>query len=172
MEIELLNYNTFADSLFHLLGQTQETVKDDFRDAILASNSEKLTEIFNSLYAGLATIHHQDTESFYNSVLYGYCHLFAQTLSEPPGSIGTPDLVLLFPDDQMVAIIELKYESKAPESDEKLAAKLEGLADKALKAIRVKKYYRPYVSKVKTLVKIGLGVTYRGECLAKIKIGK
>jgi hypothetical protein len=143
-------------------------VKNDFKKAILALNAEKLTEIFNSLYAGLAAIHHQDTESFYNSVLYGYCRLLAYTLSEPPGSIGTPDLVLLFPDDQTVAIIELKYESKEPESDEKLAAKLEKLADEGLKAIAEKKYSQPYVSKAKKLVKIGLGVTRRGECLAKI----
>ncbi|MDR0548216.1 MAG: ATP-binding protein, partial [Deltaproteobacteria bacterium] len=167
MEIELNNYNTFADSMFHLLGQTQENVKNDFKEAILASNADKLTEIFNSLYGGLASIHHQDTESFYNSVLYGYCHLLADTCSEPPGSIGTPDLVLLFPYDQMIAIIELKYESKAPESDEKLAAKLEKLANDALKAIDEKKYNQPYVSKTQKLVKIGLGVTYRGQCLAK-----
>jgi Holliday junction resolvase-like predicted endonuclease len=85
-------------------------------------------------------------------------------------SIGTPDLVLLFPSDQTVAIIELKYESKKPESDEKLVAKLEELADKVLKAIAEKKYSQPYVSQAKKLVKIGLGVTYRGKCLAKIGI--
>ncbi|MDR0549625.1 MAG: ATP-binding protein [Deltaproteobacteria bacterium] len=168
MEVELNNYNVFSDLFFNLLGQKPEKVIKDFKEAILSSNAVKLTEIFNSLYTGLAAINQEDTESFQHSVLYGYCRLLALTLSDPPGSSGAPFLVLFFPDDQTVAIIELKYESQAPESEEKLAAKLEELADKGLKAIAEKKYSLPYVSEAKNLVKIGLGVTSRGQCLAKI----
>jgi hypothetical protein len=169
MEIELNNYDVFSDLLFNLLAQEHKKVIKDFKEAILTSNAVKLTEIFNSLYAGIAAIHQQDTESFKHSVLYGYCRLLALPLSDPPGSSGSPDLVLFFPDEQTVAIIELKYESEEPENEEKLAAKLEELADKGLKAIAEKNYSQPYVSEAKKLVKIGLGVTYRGQCLTKIR---
>jgi hypothetical protein len=43
-----------------------------------------------------------------------------------------------------------------------------GLAKTALSAIDDKDYWRPFQAEAKELVKIGLGVSWRGQCLALI----
>jgi hypothetical protein len=108
------------------------------------------------------------------------------TLPEQPGSVGTPDLVIIF-DDGLYAVIELKYEkliehgpeiakaagtktreiSKSSKPNDGMAADLQAkLAKEALSAIAKKKYLRPYWAKAKRIVKIDLGIYGRGQCLA------
>jgi hypothetical protein len=108
------------------------------------------------------------------------------SLSEQPGSIGTPDIVVVF-DDGLYAVIELKYEkgeeddpgsrkTKAAKStrnfaktEEEINKKMAKMANDALKAIHSKKYPRPYESRAKKVIKIGLGIYGRGKSLAIIK---
>ncbi|MDR1166889.1 MAG: PD-(D/E)XK nuclease domain-containing protein, partial [Deltaproteobacteria bacterium] len=120
--------------------------------------------------------HHRAEESFYHSALHAYCWgiLEIPPLSEPPGGEGTPDIILLF-NDGLYVVIELKYqESFGLENRDQDAAELKAvlanLANQALKAIDAKKYANPYLSRAQKIIKIGLGVRHREECLALIKI--
>ncbi|MDR3204987.1 MAG: hypothetical protein LBV23_09645, partial [Deltaproteobacteria bacterium] len=55
---------------------------------------------------------------------------------------GTPDIVFIWPEKALYAIIELKYESTV--DDTNIEKKLTQLAQKALKTIDTKDYWRPY----------------------------
>ncbi|MDR3154667.1 MAG: ATP-binding protein [Deltaproteobacteria bacterium] len=168
LEVRIISLDFFSESMFSILKRNPQAESDDFNAAVRDKNAERLTDVFSSLFAGLDPSHHQPTESFYNALVYAYCSKLGQiALSEPPGSKGTPDLALLFPTASscLCAVIELKFDRGETAKDKrKLVSRL---ADDALKAIETKDYWRPYKAQADLLVKIGIGVTYRGECLVK-----
>ncbi|MDR3204621.1 MAG: PD-(D/E)XK nuclease domain-containing protein, partial [Deltaproteobacteria bacterium] len=107
----------------------------------------------------------EENESFYHRLLFAYLFkLESLVFSEQPGAMGTPDMVFIWPEKALYAIIELKYESTV--DDTNIEKKLIQLAQKALKTIDSKDYWQPYKAQAKTLIKIGIGVVSRGRCLA------
>ncbi|MDR3153090.1 MAG: AAA family ATPase [Deltaproteobacteria bacterium] len=158
----------FSESMFSILKMKPEAESYDFSMAVREKDAGRLTDVFSSLFAGLDPSHHQPTESFYYALVYAYCSKLGRlALSEPLGSKGTPDLALLFqtPSSCVCAVIGLKFDRGETAKDKrKLVSRL---ADDALKAIETKDYWRPYKAHAELLVKIGIGVTYRGECLVK-----
>jgi hypothetical protein len=168
-EVRLNCLNYFSRRIFKLLERDPNIVKDDFITAVEKRDTGKLTEMFAALYAGLAAVHHVELESFYNSMLYSYVTgLGSLVLSEAPGAEGTPDIVVLCRGG-LCAVIELKFKDCGKDIDAGAKGSLlRKRAEDALEAIEEKKYavrYRPYA---RDLVKIGLGVVTRGECLALI----
>ncbi|MDR1166982.1 MAG: AAA family ATPase [Deltaproteobacteria bacterium] len=186
-EIKSVNFDLFSDRLFELLKFDKQQQDDNFQKAINDMDELELTRIFNSLFSGLPAIHHVDNESCYFKILYGYCNQIKRLiLPEIPESIGTPDLIVVFP-NSLYAVIELKYnvgkigdiradtstnaKEAVEEKSERIPADnllLRKLANNALIAIRDKKYWAPFEKKAKKLVKIGIGVSYRGQCLALV----
>ncbi|MDR3153172.1 MAG: ATP-binding protein [Deltaproteobacteria bacterium] len=168
LEVRIHSLDLFSESMFAILKKTPQAERDFFSMAVRDKDAERLTDVFGSLFAGLDPSHHQPTESFYNALVYAYCSKLGRlALSEPRGSKGTPDLALLFqtPSSCVCAVIELKFDRGETAKDKrKLVFRL---ADDALKAIETKDYWRPYKAQADLLVKIGIGVTYRGECLVK-----
>ncbi|MDR1308416.1 MAG: PD-(D/E)XK nuclease domain-containing protein, partial [Deltaproteobacteria bacterium] len=63
-------------------------------------------------------------------------------------------------------VIELKFD--AGDETPNQARLVSRLALEALAAIERKDYWRPFRSEAKELIKIGLGVSYRGQCLALV----
>ncbi|MDR1086259.1 MAG: PD-(D/E)XK nuclease domain-containing protein [Deltaproteobacteria bacterium] len=146
------------------MGQSPKAAKDSFEAALMDRDSEKITELIGSVFASLPAIHHRDDESFYHSVLFGFCRRVSNLVfSETPGAAGTPDLLFYCPNEVYV-VLEIKYDKGKKSSD------LEAILKKqALKAICAKGYLSPYMDKAKQLIKIGLGVTCMGKCLAIIQ---
>ncbi|MDR1050083.1 MAG: AAA family ATPase, partial [Deltaproteobacteria bacterium] len=70
-EVKSDNFKIFSTSLLSVLGQTQENAREDFEKALLAKDSQRMTEIIEAVFIGLAARHHRNEESFYHSVLYG-----------------------------------------------------------------------------------------------------
>ncbi|MDR1164894.1 MAG: AAA family ATPase [Deltaproteobacteria bacterium] len=166
----------FKDSLFGLLRKDPDGEGKKFRQILDSGDEIKLTALIASLYSSLPAKLHRAEESFYHSALHAYCWgiLDIPPLSELPGGEGTPDIILLFADGLYV-VIELKYQKPndplAPETDEgNLKRFLVNLARQGLKAIDAKKYVNPYLSQAKKIIKIGLGVYHREDCLALVKI--
>ncbi|MDR3154483.1 MAG: ATP-binding protein [Deltaproteobacteria bacterium] len=173
MEIEKINSEAFSGILFDLLARKPQEVQDDLEYAVRIRDAAKITEIFSSLYAGLPARHHprlgksmEENESFYHSVMYAYCvKLGRLTLAEHPEAVGIPDLILLFQRDSLEAVIELKFGRSEGGDPDKL---LTGLARDALAAVNRKDYGSSLRTGAKQTVKIGVGVTARGKCLALI----
>jgi hypothetical protein len=166
-EIKYNNYNIFSNTLFSLMGRTPKAAKDSFEVALMDRNSERMTELIGSVFASLPAIHHRDDESFYHSVLFGFCRRVGNLVfSETPGAVGTPDLIFHYPNEVYV-VLELKYDKGKKSSDQEALLKKQAL--KAIYAIDSKDYLSPYLDKAGQLIKIGLGVTYRGKCLAIIQ---
>jgi hypothetical protein len=170
LEVRNNNFPLFLDSFYKFLGRKPETERDMFHGAIRDRDAGKLTRIINSLFAGLPAEHHADNESCYHKVLYGYCHKFGRIVTpERKGAIGNSDLLVIFPDG-LYAVMELKFDvGKSIPLQTRLVA---GLAQTALSAIDEKDYWRPFQAEAKDLVKIGLGVSWRGQCLALMGSGE
>jgi hypothetical protein len=170
LEVRNNNFPLFLDSFYKFLGRKPETEKDMFHGAIRDRDAGKLTRIIDSLFAGLPAEHHADNESCYHKVLYGYCHKFGRIVTpERKGAIGNSDLLVIFPDG-LYAVMELKFDvGKSIPLQTRLVARL---AQTALSAIDGKDYWRPFQAEAKDLVKIGLGVSWRGQCLALMGSGE
>ncbi|MDR1310187.1 MAG: ATP-binding protein [Deltaproteobacteria bacterium] len=178
----------FANALKKYFKKDPEAKKDIFRDIVEYGYADRLSELINSIYASIPARHHRSVESYYHSVLFGYLYDMPDTvitLPEQPGSIGTPDLVIIF-DDGLHVVIELKYERKieSRSKERTVGAKLEKkhepteaeitgllikLAKGALRAIETKHYLQPYLARSKRVIKIGLGICDRGQSLAVIE---
>ncbi|MDR1111140.1 MAG: ATP-binding protein [Deltaproteobacteria bacterium] len=166
LEIKRTNIPLFVDSIYSLLGCDPATERDTFKNAIMARDQARLTEIIDSVFAGLPAEHHANNESCYHKVLYGYCHKFGRiVIPERKGAIGNSDLVVILP-GRLYAVIELKFD--AGDETPKQVRLVSRLALEALEAIEKKDYWRPFQSEANELVKIGLGVSYRGQCQARI----
>jgi hypothetical protein len=182
----------FTNALKKYFKKDPEAKKDSFRNIVEYGDAVKLTELINSIYASIPARHHRTVESYYHSVLFGYLYDMPDTvitLPEQQGSIGTPDLVIIF-DDGLHVVIELKYEKRmesVPEGKTILGAKrqnklepteaeitaiLNKLAKEALKAIKTKHYLRPYLARARQVMTIGLGIYERGQCLALMESGE
>ncbi|MDR3152798.1 MAG: ATP-binding protein [Deltaproteobacteria bacterium] len=168
LEVRIHSLDLFSESMFSILKRNPQAESDGFSMAVREKDAERLTDVFSSLFAGLDPSHHQPTESFYNALVYAYCSKLGRiALSEPRGSKGMPDMALFFqtPSSCVCAVIELKFDKGETAKDKrKLVSRL---ADDALKAIETKECWRPYKAQADLLVKIGIGVAYRGECLVK-----
>ncbi|MDR1296852.1 MAG: hypothetical protein LBO05_05660 [Deltaproteobacteria bacterium] len=78
-------------------------------------------------------------------------------------------LLVIFPDG-LYAVMELKFDvGKSMPLQARLVA---GLTKAALSAIDEKDYWRPFQAEADDLVKIGLGVSWRGQCLALMESGE
>jgi hypothetical protein len=67
-------------------------------------------------------------------------------------------------------VMELKYDvGKSIPLQARLVA---GLTKAALSAIDEKDYWRPFQAEADGLVRIGLGVSWRGQCLALMESGE
>jgi hypothetical protein len=168
-EVRLNCLDTISERIFSILKRAPNVVSDEFMSAAEMRDAGKLTELFAALYAGLAAIHQVELKTFYNSMLYSYvAGLGPLVLSEAPGANGTPDIVLLCREG-LCAVIELKFNDCG--SDVDAATKvilLKNRAEDALKAIETKRYAVRYRTYAHRMLKIGLGVVTRGECLALI----
>jgi hypothetical protein len=134
---------------------------DIFYGAIKDRDAAKLTQAIDSVFAGLPAEHRADSESCYHKALYGYCHKFGRIVTpERKGAAGNPDLLVIFPDGPC-AVMELKFDvGKSMTRQTRLVAEL---ARTALAAIDEKNYWRPFQAEAKGFVKIGLGVSWRGQ---------
>jgi hypothetical protein len=167
LEIQRLSDKVFSDSIFKkILAYNPQIESKLIEKAFVERDGPKITEIFTSLFAYLPAIHYQEkNESFYHRLLFAYLFKLGRLVfSEQPGAMGTPDMVFILPKKAFYAIIELKYESTVDNIN--IKKKLTQLAQKALKTIDTKDYWRPYKAQAKTLIKIGIGVVSRGSCLA------
>ncbi|MDR1109693.1 MAG: AAA family ATPase [Deltaproteobacteria bacterium] len=164
LEVKGPNIKWFQDNVYGFLGKDPAIEMDIFHGAIRDRDAGKLTRIIDSVFAGLSAEHHADNESCYHKVLYGYCHKFGRIVTpERKGAVGNSDLLVIFPDG-LYAVMELKFDvGKSIPLQTRLVARL---AKTALSAIDGKDYWRPFQAEAKELVKIGLGVSWRGQCLA------
>ncbi|MDR1309103.1 MAG: ATP-binding protein [Deltaproteobacteria bacterium] len=164
LEVKGPNIKWFQDNVYGFLGKDPAIERDIFHGAIRDRDAGKLTRIIDSVFAGLPAEHHADNESCYHKVLYGYCHKFGRIVTpERKGAVGNQDLLVIFPDG-LYAVMELKFDvGKSIPLQTRLVARL---AKTALSAIDGKGYWRPFQAEAKELVKIGLGVSWRGQCLA------
>ncbi|MDR1165082.1 MAG: AAA family ATPase [Deltaproteobacteria bacterium] len=166
LEVKDNNLFIFQRYLFNFLGREPAIEKNLFHDAIRNRDDGKLSRIINSVFASLPAERHDDRESCYHKILYGYCHKFGRIVTpERKGAIGDSDPLVIF-SDGLYAAIELKFDiGQSIPGQERLVARL---AKMALSSIDAKDYWRPYQAEAKELVKIGLGVSWRGQCLALI----
>jgi hypothetical protein len=88
------------------------------------------------------------------------------TIAEYHGAVGNPDLVTIFPIDNLYVIIELKFSSDISAINPEKS--LTELAQNALKAIETKDYAVPWKAAAQELIKIGIGVTDKGNCVVLI----
>jgi hypothetical protein len=164
LEVKGTNIKWFQDTLYGFLGRDPAIEGDIFHGAIRDRDSGKLTRIIDSVFAGLPAEHHANNESCYHKVLYGYCHKFSRiVIPERKGAVGNSDLVVIFP-GRLYVVIELKFD--AGDETPNQAGLVSRLAREALSAIEKKDYWRPFQAEAGELVKIGLGVSWRGQCLA------
>jgi hypothetical protein len=185
-EIQCCNYDALLGTLFQLLDWDSNTALLRLKGAILERDAQKLTEIFNSLFGGLPSEHHQENESCYHKMVYSYCRaLTDMSLPERKGAIGNSDLIAVYFNENVYAIFELKFglakidtgaarsrrdsvESEKTKTEDKINRLLEQLAKEALKAIENKEYWTPFHTGANKIIKIGVGVTRRGKCLVLI----
>jgi hypothetical protein len=168
-EIKNFRYDLFSETLFQTLQLNSDNERNKFYKALKERDCQKLTLIFSSLFAGLPAIHHQDNESRYFKIIYGYLNgLDCLVLPELPMAIGTPDLIVDFPEEKLRGIIELKFNADKPVDEAAKTTLLNNLAEKALLAIDNKRYSWSSRDETALLVKVGVGVTFRGDCLALI----
>jgi hypothetical protein len=173
LEVRKFGLKVFSELLFQLLGRKPEEEATIFKEAVQSKNSEKLTEIISALFAGLSASIHKyqekinESEGFYHGILWGYCNPQAETtVSEPKSSTGDPDLVVTFKGG-LVAVIELKFDAGSEDANKDDL--VTNLAENALKAIEDKKYGDLYKWRGKKVVKIGVGVTTRGQCAVLVE---
>ncbi|MDR1166783.1 MAG: AAA family ATPase [Deltaproteobacteria bacterium] len=165
-EIKNQRYDIFTETLFNTLKLDTDNEKVNFYNALKYKDSQKLTLIFSSLFAGLPAIRHRDNESYYFKIIYGYLNgLNCLVLPELPMAIGTPDLIAAYPEEKLRAIIELKFSPDIPTDEAAKTKILNAMANKALLAIENKRYFWSSWDETTQLVKIGVGITLRGECL-------
>jgi hypothetical protein len=86
------------------------------------------------------------------------------TIAEYHGAVGNPDLVTIFPVESLYVIIELKFSPAI--SAKNPVRSLTTAAKNALKAIETKDYAVPWKAAAQELIKIGVGVTDKGKCVA------
>jgi hypothetical protein len=97
-EIKNFRYNIFSNNLFQTLNINSKNERIQLCESLIEKDCKKFTLIFSSLFAGLPAIHHQNNESRYFKIMYGYLNgLNCLVLPEPPIAIGTPDLIVDFP---------------------------------------------------------------------------
>ncbi|MDR1110180.1 MAG: AAA family ATPase [Deltaproteobacteria bacterium] len=182
-------YSKFSNSLNKYFKISPKSRKIDFYSIVKEKNAKDLSTLINSIFASIPAIRHRTEESYYHSVLHGYLYDMPGaviSLSEHPGSIGTPDIVVVF-DEGLYAVIELKYEKgedgdpenegdkvakrrkKPGPSEAEIMRTLTKMAQDALTVITDKEYPRPYEHRAKEVIKIGLGIYGRGQSLAKIE---
>jgi hypothetical protein len=166
-ELQDNQFDAFSEELFKFIKQDPQEAKDNFINALKDRDAKKLTEILNSLFGGLDAIHHEENESCYHKILYGYCKNYdGITITEYHGAVGNPDLVTIFPVDNWCVLIELKFSSDISALNPEKS--LTTLAQNALKAIDTKDYAVPWKAAAQELIKIGIGVTIKGKCVALI----
>ncbi|MDR1166650.1 MAG: ATP-binding protein [Deltaproteobacteria bacterium] len=182
-------YSKFSSSLNKYFNISPKTKSSNFLNYLKNNDEKNLSTLINSIFGSIPAIHHRARESYYHSVLHGYLYDMPGaviSLAEHPGSIGTPDIVIIF-NDGARAVIELKYETSDDDdpgndenelagrktrtgpSEEEIRKILTKLALLALDAIENKKYAQPYEGQAKDIIKIGLGIYGRGRSLAIIK---
>jgi hypothetical protein len=185
-------YAKFSSRLNEYFKTSPKSKRIDFYGIIKDKNAADLSILINSIFGSIPAIHHRSEESYYHSVLHGYLYDMPGaviSLAEQPGSIGTPDMVVVF-DDGLRAVIELKYEKGADDDPEEEGTKVARrkkrpgpteaeiskiqatLAQDALAAIDKKKYAQPYEGRSKKVIKIGLGIYGRGRSLALMGSGE
>jgi hypothetical protein len=163
-EVKRINSEIFPDLMFSLWEKDPAKEQDQFKAAIKARDAKKLEEIFDFIFGDLPSRHHEDSESFYHSVLFGYCKKLDRfTIAEHQQAIGIPDIIMIFPVDKLYAVMELKFSADLGTQNQEEA--LTNLAKNALKAIETKDYAVPWKAPAQDLVKIGIGLSHRGKCL-------
>ncbi|MDR1308994.1 MAG: AAA family ATPase [Deltaproteobacteria bacterium] len=179
-------YSKFSNSLNKYFKTSPNSKRIYFHGIIEDNDAVDLSSLINSIFGSLPAIRHRAEESFYHSVLHGYLFDMPGTvisLSEQPGAMGTPDIVVVF-DDGLHAVIALKYEKGVdddPDGEGNIVARRKKrpgptktevktiqtrLAQDALAAIDGKEYPRPHGSRARRVIKIGLGIYGRGQSLA------
>ncbi|MDR1164614.1 MAG: ATP-binding protein [Deltaproteobacteria bacterium] len=164
--------SAFTSFLFKTIKKEPETEQIIFQEAILSEDAATISNLITANFNRLPAQHHFPSESRYHGLLFFYFLGMpnVETLCEPAGAEGTPDLVVKFSDLTYV-IIELKYLKNGEINDAKQTKNeikiiTERLARKGLKAIETLNYAAPYLIDAKKIVKMGLGVYGRGHSQA------
>jgi hypothetical protein len=70
LEVQDNNLPLFIDGFYKFLGRGPETEMDIFYGAIRDRDAVKLTQVIDSVFAGLQAEHHADNEPCYHKALY------------------------------------------------------------------------------------------------------
>jgi hypothetical protein len=177
-EIGQIRDGSFNRLLFSLLRRKPEEVDDEFREALKKLDSGTLTRLFASFFASVPARHHRHDENCYHNLAHGFLYdaRFRQVASEPQGALGNPDLAVCYPGERLCAIIEIKCPGDWKADDEEARRDADGktrlrLAEDGLRAAREKEYALPYAARADRVVVVGLGVVWRGRCLALAEEG-
>jgi len=120
------------------------------RDALLEENIPQFVKKFQSFLADIPGRLHIPREAYYHSLVYLMLRIIGfRLLMEKETDKGRIDAVLVLPDK--VYIIEFKFAAK---TNIKQASTL---SRRALKQIKDKKYYEPYMETNKRVLLLGLG---------------
>jgi hypothetical protein len=102
--------SAFASFLFKKIKKDPEAEKLIFQEALLSKDAETISNLITANFSALPAARHSPSESRYHGLLFFYFLGMpnVETLCEPAGAEGTPDLVVKF-NDGIYAVIELKY---------------------------------------------------------------
>ena len=120
------------------------------RDALKEENIDALVRTFQTYLSDIPARLHVPREAYYHSLVYLMLRIIGgHLLMEKETDKGRIDAVLELPDK--IYIIEVKF---AAQSKAKQASTL---SRRAIKQIRDKQYYQPFLSKEKRILLLGLG---------------
>jgi hypothetical protein len=188
-EVRIAGMEVFSSRMFSGPDTEPETLDGALREAAGGRGTRRLASFFASLFASVPAKFHPKLasggEGFYRSAVEGHLYRTDRLMvSEPAGAKARPDLIATCPDGLLAAIeiefglvvndpakVEDKWWRKETEAERAVRARKEGrllarLARKALDASRRKDYGPPFQAHSGQRVRIGLGVTWRGKCLA------
>jgi hypothetical protein len=177
-EIGQIRDGSFNRLLFSLLRRKPEEVDDEFKGALKELDSGTLTRLFASFFASVPAEHHRNDENCYHNLAHGFLYdaRFRQVTSELQGALGNSDLAVYYPDERLCAIIEIKCPRDWKARDKEARRDADGktrlrLAEDGLRAAREKEYALPFAARADRVVIVGLGVVWRGRCLALAEEG-
>ena len=128
------------------------TLSKKFLNSIVNCDEDSLQEVLDALVASIPAIQYGKVkedirEANYHILLLSWIRLMGFfAIGEIPSSKGTIDIILK--KDNLVVVCELKYGLNAPLND---------LATEAIKQIKDKKYYKPYLDYDVILLAIAFG---------------
>jgi hypothetical protein len=135
-----------------------DAFSDEIQEAILASDAAVLEKTLKSLFAQIPYNLHSDEEKYYHSIFFVVMLLIGCKMrAEVATNLGKIDAI--WEQDDKTTVIEIKYGKDKS---------LEALIKEAMKQIKEKKYYEPYMRKPVSLLAIAFAAGKKEDRLTEI----